>query len=109
MKLIRVFVGVKKVYCADCQHLLSNAENKRFLSPNGNVPSNIGCMHGQNSLFVEIFTVSGRAMERWIKPESVIRTHMFRFVITAMLPYCFSPLAGICAAITSRRSPLRLR
>ncbi|MGP1547261.1 MAG: hypothetical protein ACTTIF_00070 [Prevotella sp.] len=109
MKLIRVFVGIKKVYCADCQHLLSNAKNTHFLSPNGNVPSNIGCMHGQNSFFVEIFTVSGRAMERWIKPESVIRTHMFRFVITAMLPYCFSPLAGICAAITSRRSPLRLR
>ena len=43
------------------------------------------------------------------KPESVIRTHFLGFVITVMLPACFSPLADICAAISSRRSPLRLR
>ena len=60
-------------------------------------------------------TVSQRIAERdksrhyRFHPESVIRPHLLRFVITFMLPACFSPLAGICAVITSRRSPLRLR
>ena len=43
------------------------------------------------------------------KPELVIRPHLLRFVITVMLPYCFRPLADICADVSSRRSPLRLR
>ena len=43
------------------------------------------------------------------KPESVIRPHLLRFVIPSCFLACFSPLAGICAVITSRRSPLRLR
>ncbi|RRD02110.1 hypothetical protein EII32_04395 [Prevotella sp. OH937_COT-195] len=43
------------------------------------------------------------------KPKSVIRPHFLRFAIAVTLPDCFSPLAAICAAITSRRSPLRLR
>ena len=44
-----------------------------------------------------------------LKPKSDIRPHLLRFTITDTLPYRFSPLADICAAITSRRSPLRLR
>ena len=39
LKLIRIFVGIKKVYHLDCQPLLSNAKNKPnsmlFRSKNG--------------------------------------------------------------------------
>lgn len=38
-----------------------------------------------------------------------MKKHLLIMVITVMLPYCFSPLADICTAITSRRNPLRLR
>ena len=34
-----------------------------------------------------------------LKSESVISTHLLRFVITVMLPAGFSPLADICTAI----------
>ena len=44
-----------------------------------------------------------------LKPQSVLRPHLLSFAIAGMLPYCFCPLADICTAITSRRSPLRLR
>ncbi|RRD00305.1 hypothetical protein EII32_06730 [Prevotella sp. OH937_COT-195] len=43
------------------------------------------------------------------KPKSVIRPHLLRFAIAVTLPNRFSPLADIRAAITSQRSPLRLR
>ena len=45
LKLISLFVGIKKVYYSDYQCLSCNAKNKRFSSPNDNSPANIGCMH----------------------------------------------------------------
>ena len=53
LKLIRIFVGIKKVYHLDFQSLSYNTKNKRFLPSNDNSPENIGCMYGQNSLFVK--------------------------------------------------------
>ena len=44
LKLIRVFVGAKKVYHADYQRLLRNTKNKRFSSSKDNAQTNIGCM-----------------------------------------------------------------
>ena len=55
LKLIRIFVGIKKVYHPDCQPLLSNAKNKRFLSSNDHALTNIVCICSQNSLFVDFF------------------------------------------------------
>ncbi len=46
LKSIRVFVCIKFVYYADCQSLLRNDKNKRFLSPTGNASANIVCMSG---------------------------------------------------------------
>ena len=46
LKSIRVFVCIKFVYYADCQSLLRNDKNKRFLSPTGNASAIIGCMSG---------------------------------------------------------------
>ena len=45
LKLILIFVGLKQGYNIDYQLLARNTKNKRFLSPNDNVPANIGCMH----------------------------------------------------------------
>lgn len=45
LKLIRVFVGIKTVYCLDYQCLLCNVKNKHFLSSKDNTPANIGGMH----------------------------------------------------------------
>ncbi len=45
LKLISLFVGIKKVYYSDYQCLSCNAKNKRFSSKNDNSPANIGCMH----------------------------------------------------------------
>ena len=44
------------------QYFICNAENKRFLSSNGNTPANIGCMCGQNRLFVEFIHIYRRGM-----------------------------------------------
>ena len=45
LKLIPIFVGIKKVYYSDYQCLSCNVQNKRFLLTNDNSPANIGCMH----------------------------------------------------------------
>ena len=45
LKLISLFVGIKKVYYSDYQCLSCNAKNKRFSLTNGNSLANIGCMH----------------------------------------------------------------
>ena len=45
LKLIRVFVGIKTVYCLDYQRLLCNVKNKHFLASKDNTPANIGGMH----------------------------------------------------------------
>ena len=45
LKLIPIFVGIKKVYYFDYQCLSCNAKNKRFSLTNDNSPANIGCMH----------------------------------------------------------------
>ena len=45
LKLILVFVGIKNIYYAYYQYFICNAENKRFLSSNGNTPANISCMY----------------------------------------------------------------
>ena len=54
LKLIHILIGIKKNYHIDFQLLLSNAKNKRFSLTNDNSPTNIGCMYGQNSLFVDL-------------------------------------------------------
>ncbi len=46
LKVIRIFVGIRKLYFTDYQHLLCNAENTRFSSPKGNMTANIGCIRG---------------------------------------------------------------
>ena len=53
LKLIRIFAEIRKVYHVDFQPLSYNTKNKRFLPSNDNSPENIGCMYGQNSLFVK--------------------------------------------------------
>ena len=53
LKIIRVFVGIKTVYCPDYQCLLCNVKNKRFLASKDNTPANIGGMNSYNSLFVK--------------------------------------------------------
>ena len=55
LKRIRIFVYLKIIYLADYQHLVYNAQNKRFSLSNDNAPANINCMYGQNSLFVDFF------------------------------------------------------
>ena len=45
LKLISLFVGIKKVYYSDYQCISCNAKNKRFSLTNDNSPANIGCMH----------------------------------------------------------------
>ena len=45
LKLFLIFAGIKQGYNIDYQHLAHNAKNRRFLSPNDNVPANIGCMY----------------------------------------------------------------
>jgi len=55
LKMIRMFVFSKKVYCADYQYFVCNAKNRRFSASNDNTLANIGCIHGQNSLFVDFF------------------------------------------------------
>ena len=45
LKLILIFAGIKQGYNIDYQHLAHNVKNRRFLSPNDNVPANIGCMY----------------------------------------------------------------
>lgn len=54
LKLIRLILDIITFYLAYYQCLVCNAENKRFLSMNDNASANIGCMCGQNSLFVDI-------------------------------------------------------
>ena len=46
LKVIRIFVGIRKLYFTDYQYLLCNAENTRFSSPKGNMTANIGCIRG---------------------------------------------------------------
>ncbi len=46
LKVTRIFVGIRKPYSTDYQHLLCNAENTRFSSPKGNMTANIGCIRG---------------------------------------------------------------
>ena len=53
LKLIHILIGIKKIYHVDFQPLSYNTKNKRFLPSNDNSPENIGCMYGQNSLFVK--------------------------------------------------------
>ena len=65
LKLIRIVIGIKIFYLTDYQHLLYNAKNKRFSASNYNAPANIGCMCGQNSLFVNFIHLSkGRDLSR---------------------------------------------
>ena len=53
LKPIYIFVYIKTIYHTDYQHLSRNTKNKRFSSTKDNVLTNIGCMCGQNSLFVD--------------------------------------------------------
>ena len=45
LKLILIFVYIKTIYYTDYQRFVCDIENKRFSSPNGYVPANIGCMY----------------------------------------------------------------
>ena len=53
LKPIYIFVYIKTIYHTDYQHLSRNTKNKRFSSTKDNVLTNIGCICGQNSLFVD--------------------------------------------------------
>ena len=59
LKLIRIFVYIKTIYHTDYQHLSRNAKNKRFLPTNDNTLANIGCICGQNCLFVDFIHNTG--------------------------------------------------
>ena len=67
LKLISIVVGVKTGYNSDYQLLACNAKNKRFLSSKDNVPVNIVCICGQNSLFVDIIHSILKLMKRRMK------------------------------------------
>ena len=62
LKLIRIFASIKTVYPVDYQRFSCNAQNKRFSQLNDNTPANIGCMCGQNRLFVEFIHIYRRGM-----------------------------------------------
>ena len=64
LKRILIFVDIKSVYRVDYQRLLCNAKNKRFSSPNDNAPTNIGCICGQNSLFVDFIHSIRKRMKK---------------------------------------------
>ena len=53
LKPIYIFVYIKTIYHTDYQHLSRNTKNKRFSSTKDNVLTNIGCICGQNRLFVD--------------------------------------------------------
>ena len=62
LKLLRLFFSIKKVYRSDYQHLSYNAKIKRFSALNDNLPANIGCIRGQNSLFVNFIRIYRRGV-----------------------------------------------
>ena len=67
LKLISIVVSIKTGYHFDYQLLACNAKNKRFLSSKDNVPVNIVCICGQNSLFVDIIHSILKLMKRRMK------------------------------------------
>ena len=72
LKLLRLFFSIKKVYRSDYQHLSRNAKIKRFSALNDNLPANIGCIRGQNSLFVDFIHSIRKLMHRRTKPDEEI-------------------------------------
>ena len=62
LKMILVFVDIGNNYHADYQYLSRNAKNKRFSALNDNLPANIGCIRGQNSLFVNFIRIYRRGV-----------------------------------------------
>ena len=72
MKRILIFVGIENVYCVDYLRLVCNAPKMRYSSPNDNVPANIGCIRGQNSLFVDFIHSIRKLMHRRTKPDEEI-------------------------------------
>ena len=69
LKLLRLFFSIKKVYRSDYQHLSRNAKIKRFSALNDNLPANIGCIRGQNSLFVDFIHSIRKRTKRRLKPD----------------------------------------
>ena len=71
LKLLRIFVSIKNVYLAYYQRFSCNAQNKRFSQLNDNPPANIGCMCGQNSIFVNFIhqnpEVHKKTKETWLR------------------------------------------
>ena len=65
LKLIRIFIFIKKIYYIDCQCLVFNAENKRFSPSKYNAPANIVCIYSQKSLFVEFIHSILKLNKRW--------------------------------------------
>ena len=45
LKLIRIFIFIKKFYYIDCQRLVFNAKNKCFSPTKDNTSADIGCMY----------------------------------------------------------------
>ena len=64
LKRILIFVGIENVYCVDYLRLVCNAPKMRYSSPNDNVPANIGCIRGQNSLFVDFIHSIRKRMKK---------------------------------------------
>ena len=57
LKLISLFVGIKKVYYSDYQCLSCNAKNKRFSPSKDNMLANTDCFCDHNSLFVDFIHI----------------------------------------------------
>ena len=45
LKLIRIFIFNKKLYCFDCQRFVFNTKNKCFSPTKDNTSADIGCMY----------------------------------------------------------------
>ncbi len=96
LKLIRIFASIKTVYPVDYQRFSCNAQNKRFSQLNDNPPANIGCMCGQNRLFVEFIHIYRRGVIYHVPPRTenkcVIRRGMIYHVPPLFVKTIISPM-----------------
>jgi len=97
LKLILVFVGIKNIYYAYYQYFICNAENKRFLLSNGNTPANIGCMCGQNRLFVEFIHIYRRGVIYHVPPRTENKCVIRRDVIHHVPPLFVKTISLQCS------------
>ena len=81
LKLVSIFIGIKIVYYTDYQCLSCNVKNRCFSSTNDNTLTNIGCMCGQNSLFVNLLShlSQGRMCKKLthpLLPQNISNEHI---------------------------------